>query len=83
MQFFNLNTNFAMNIKISNIVPGNDGFGANANSPTEHPQWVLDAVEREQQEREEAEREAKAHGRWRQMNTMADGNFLAVHGGSG
>lgn len=67
-----------MSRKIDIIVgSGNDGFGDNSNLPTEHPQWVLDAVRRDQEEREEGEREANAHGRWRRRNAMADGDFLS------
>jgi len=72
MQFLNINTDFSRKMFLRG---GNDGFGDNANLKTEPPQWVLDEVKKDREEREKAEREAKANGRWIQINKMADREF--------
>ena len=54
---------------------GNDGFGYNANSPTEHPNE--DAVERVRKEQEEREKEGEALRGWLQVNEMADREFFS------
>jgi hypothetical protein len=53
-----------------------DGFGDNANSSTEHPQRVHDAVERYREEQEEREKQGNARRGWLQMNAMADSEFF-------
>jgi hypothetical protein len=72
MQFLNINTDFSRKMYLSS---GNDGFGYNANLETEPPQWVINAVEKDLEEREEAELEHSRSGRWIEINKMADIEF--------